>query len=79
MSKVTWHAISRNKTFSLIAMQEGEKLRVIPKSIIDLVSNDGLLRLIEVEKWYDASQDPEIIFRGEVVRNPGRHALKVQL
>lgn len=76
-NKVSWHAVKRTGTLHLLAMINGKEVFVLNKTIIDALSNEELLQQVEDHDWYDSAQDPEILFRGEVIRNPERHALKV--
>lgn len=76
---VTWHAVKQDDEFALIAMAGDKQLCKLTKSVIDKLSNEQLLQKVEIHEWYDSSQDKEIIFRGEVVRNPQRHALKTNM
>ncbi len=75
--RVTWHAVKRLGSLHLLAMLNGQEVFLLNKTIIDALDNEGLLKQVEAHEWYDPVQDPEIIFRGEVIRNPQRHALKV--
>jgi len=75
-NKVTWHSVKRMGSFQLLAMINGKEVFMLNKTIVDALSNEELLQEVEKNDWYDSVQDPEIIFRGEVVRNPQRHALK---
>ena len=77
MSTVTFHAVKRMGIFALVVLQDEVEVFVISKRLIDKLSNEELLQEVENLPWYLPIQDKEIIFRGEVVRNPERHAMKM--
>lgn len=74
--EVTWHSVGRGGNFFLVAMEGEKEVFVMRQAALKNLTNVELVKIIRKKDFYSEEQDPAIIWRGEITRNPEAYAMK---